>query len=333
MCCLPACLPALTSPIRPPVTPASTTPHLTACLTVQTILHRIYGKFMSHRAFIRKAIRDVFLRFVFETEKHSGIGELLEILGSIVNGFALPLKQEHVVFLEKSLLPLFRPRTVKSYIQQLCYCVAQYIEKDAAMSVNVIHHLARYWPLSTSEKQIVLLGAVEEVLEMAGESAVPALADLSKILARTAGSSHFQVAERALFMWQNEKLSKSDGLLSIRFTRQVLPCMYPALLRNGSGHWNPHVEQLATFVMKHYQEAEPAFFETVATEHAATQAALEAGQGGGKGMSAEDRAARWKSIEERYGVGAYGSSTGAGMVIAPSSSSERDSSKRVQSSS
>lgn len=64
---------------------------------LKTILHRIYGKFMVHRSFIRKAINNVFYRFIFETEKHSGIAELLEILGSIINGFALPLKDEHKV--------------------------------------------------------------------------------------------------------------------------------------------------------------------------------------------------------------------------------------------
>ena len=55
------------------------------------------GKFMVHRPFIRKAINNVFYRFVFETEHHNGIAELLEILGSIINGFALPLKEEHKV--------------------------------------------------------------------------------------------------------------------------------------------------------------------------------------------------------------------------------------------
>ncbi|CAN1321792.1 Serine/threonine protein phosphatase 2A 59 kDa regulatory subunit B' gamma isoform [Linum perenne] len=62
---------------------------------LKTVLHRIYGKFMVHRPFIRKAINNIFYRFIFETEKHNGIAELLEILGSIINGFALPLKEEH----------------------------------------------------------------------------------------------------------------------------------------------------------------------------------------------------------------------------------------------
>lgn len=32
---------------------------------------------------------------MYECPRHNGIGELLEILGSIVNGFATPLKKEH----------------------------------------------------------------------------------------------------------------------------------------------------------------------------------------------------------------------------------------------
>lgn len=42
-----------------------------------------------------------FYRFVYETEHFNGVGELLEILGSIINGFALPLKVEHKQFLVK----------------------------------------------------------------------------------------------------------------------------------------------------------------------------------------------------------------------------------------
>ena len=43
---------------------------------------------------------------IFQIFRHNGMGELLEILGSIINGFAIPLKKEHLQFLEKALLPL-----------------------------------------------------------------------------------------------------------------------------------------------------------------------------------------------------------------------------------
>ncbi|VDN17983.1 unnamed protein product [Gongylonema pulchrum] len=88
---------------------------------LKTVLHRIYGKFLGLRAFIRKQINNMFLSFVFETDSFNGVGELLEILGSIINGFALPLKQEHKVFLVKVLLPLHKPRCLSLYHAQVSY--------------------------------------------------------------------------------------------------------------------------------------------------------------------------------------------------------------------
>jgi len=75
---------------------------------LKTTLHRIYGKFLGLRAYIRKSVNHIFYRFIYETEHHNGIAELLEILGSIINGFALPLKEEHKIFLLKVLLPLHK---------------------------------------------------------------------------------------------------------------------------------------------------------------------------------------------------------------------------------
>nr|CAD1823592.1 unnamed protein product [Ananas comosus var. bracteatus] len=40
---------------------------------LKTILHRIYGKFMVHRPFVRKSVSNIFYRFVFETDRHNGL--------------------------------------------------------------------------------------------------------------------------------------------------------------------------------------------------------------------------------------------------------------------
>lgn len=45
--------------------------------------------------------------------------------GSIINGFALPLKEEHKAFLVRALMPLHKPKCVAMYHQQLAYCVTQ----------------------------------------------------------------------------------------------------------------------------------------------------------------------------------------------------------------
>ncbi|PWA80169.1 Armadillo-type fold [Artemisia annua] len=124
---------------------------------LKTILHRIYGKFMVHRPFIRKAINNIFFNFIFETEKHNGIAELLEILGSIINGFALPLKEEHKLFLTRVLIPLHKPKCLSMYHQQLSYCITQFVEKDFKLADTVIRGLVKYWPVTNSSKKLCIL--------------------------------------------------------------------------------------------------------------------------------------------------------------------------------
>ncbi|KAH8367599.1 hypothetical protein KR200_011130 [Drosophila serrata] len=83
-------------------------------------------------------------RFIYETEHHNGIAELLEILGSIINGFALPLKEEHKQFLLKVLLPLHKAKSLSVYHPQLTYCVVQFLEKDPSLSEAVIKSLLKF---------------------------------------------------------------------------------------------------------------------------------------------------------------------------------------------
>ncbi|XP_057501368.1 serine/threonine protein phosphatase 2A 57 kDa regulatory subunit B' alpha isoform-like [Actinidia eriantha] len=132
---------------------------------LKTILHRVYGKFMVHRPFIRKAINNIFYWFIYETERHSGIGELLDILGSIINGFALPMKEEHKLFLVRALIPLHKPKPIALYHQQLSYCIIQFVEKDCKLADTVIRGLLKYWPVTNCQKEVLFLGELEEVLE------------------------------------------------------------------------------------------------------------------------------------------------------------------------
>jgi len=221
---------------------------------LKTILHRIYGKFMSHRSFIRRAISNVFYRFVYETERHNGIGELLEILGSIINGFAIPLKKEHLQFLVRALIPLHKPKCVALYHQQLSYCIIQYVEKDADTATPILNGFFKCWPWSSSGKQVMFLNELEEILELLGADQLAQVSDmLFTNLARCLDSDHFQVVERALFLWNNEHLVNS-GCLSRLNAQAVLPIIYGPLYKNSSGHWNATVEGLAQNVLKMYME-------------------------------------------------------------------------------
>ncbi|KAL8248674.1 hypothetical protein R6Q59_005542 [Mikania micrantha] len=222
------------------------------------VLHRMYGKFMVHRPFIRKAINNIFFRFVFETEKHNGIAELLEILGSIINGFALPLKEEHKLFLVRALIPLHKPKCIPMYHQQISYCITQFVEKDCKLADTVIRGLLKYWPITNSSKEVMFLSELEEVLEA---TQLPefqrCMVPLFRQIARCLSSSHFQVAERALFLWNNDHI---DNLIK-QNRKVILPIIFPALERNTKTHWNQVVLSLTLNVRKIFSDVDPQLFE------------------------------------------------------------------------
>jgi hypothetical protein len=63
------------------------------------------------------------------------------------------MKKEHVVFLERALIPLHRAKVMGMYHQQLSYCVSQYAEKDPSTAVPIVLGLVKAWPWSSSAKQ------------------------------------------------------------------------------------------------------------------------------------------------------------------------------------
>lgn len=92
--------------------------------SLKNVYHKIYSEFISDRSFRRKSMTKVLLNYVFETEKHPGIGDLLEIWGTIINGFTVPLKEEHKLFLMRVLIPLHKTKGMQVYNRQLAYCVS-----------------------------------------------------------------------------------------------------------------------------------------------------------------------------------------------------------------
>jgi serine/threonine-protein phosphatase 2A regulatory subunit B' len=256
---------------------------------LKTILHRIYGKFMSLRAFIRTAINNVFFRFVYETERHNGIGELLEILGSIINGFALPLKEEHKNFLILVLTPLHKVKMLSGFHLQLAYCVAQFIEKDSSLSVPVLTQLIKFWPIQNSQKEVLFLNELEELLELTPpEHFKKFMVPLFKQVGRAIGSSHFQVAERALFLWNNEYVAT----LVSDFREVLLPLVYGPLNTNANSHWNATVHTLSQNVLKLFHDMDPALFDKCASEAATREVSKKEGT--------KVRSTKWAALQQKY---------------------------------
>ncbi|KAH6796480.1 Protein phosphatase 2A regulatory B subunit family protein [Perilla frutescens var. hirtella] len=225
---------------------------------LKTILHRIYGKFMVHRPFIRKTINNIFYRFIYETGRHNGIAELLEILGSIINGFALPMKEEHKLFLARVLIPLHKPKALAMYHSQLSYCVTQFVEKDYRLADTIIMGLLKYWPVTNSQKEILFIGELEEVLD--GTNTLEfqrCMVPLFRQIAGSINSSQFQVAERALLLWNNEHIV---DLIS-QNRNVILPIIFEAMGKNVQFHWNQAVLSLTLNVRRMFMEMDAELFE------------------------------------------------------------------------
>jgi serine/threonine-protein phosphatase 2A regulatory subunit B' len=201
---------------------------------VKTAVHRVYGKFLNLRAFIRKAMRHVFYEFIYEDERHN-IAEMLEILGSVVNGFAVPLRDEHKIFLLKTLIPLHKNRCLPIYFPQLSLCVVQFAEKDCSLVEPIILGLLRLWPKTNTTKEIMFLNEIEEILDVTPQSRFAKfLTPLMHQISRCISSPHFQVAERALQYWSNEYIV---GAVSEN-AEIAMPLVLPAMLRYSREHWN-----------------------------------------------------------------------------------------------
>merc|ERR1712216_773409 len=253
---------------------------------LKTILHRIYGKFMVHRPFIRKAINNIFFRFIYETERHNGIAELLEILGSIINGFALPLKEEHKVFLQRALLPLHKPKCVAMYHQQLSYCITQFVEKDPRLADAVLNGLLKYWPVTNSQKEVLFLGELEEVLELTQAAEfVKTMIPLFRRISTCINSSHFQVAERALFLWNNDYIVN----LVAQNRHVLLPVCFGAFERNARSHWNAAVGGLTVNVRKMLMEMDQQLYEECQRNWEEEELRSQ--------ETEENRKQRWKQVE------------------------------------
>lgn len=231
---------------------------------LKTILHRVYGKFMSFRSFIRSTVNNVFFNFVYETNLHSGISELLEILGSIINGFAVPLKKEHRRFLRRVLIPLHKAKTLGQFHQQLAYCSTQFIEKDPKLGCEVIQGLLTFWPVQSSSKEILFLNELDEILEITDKTEIhkiitPLFVQISKCL----NSPHFQIAERSLFLWNNDAVASFTS----DYNHEILPILYPSLAKNSKHHWNQTVQSLTFNVIRMFMDIDSALFDKVCKEY------------------------------------------------------------------
>uniref|UniRef100_A0A671RXG7 Serine/threonine protein phosphatase 2A regulatory subunit n=1 Tax=Sinocyclocheilus anshuiensis TaxID=1608454 RepID=A0A671RXG7_9TELE len=155
---------------------------------LKTTLHRIYGKFLGLRAYIRKQINNIFYR--------------------CINKLSIDV-----------------------------------------WFVRIKTH---------SPKEVMFLNELEEILDVIEPSEfVKVMEPLFRQLAKCVSSPHFQVAERALYYWNNEYIM---SLISDNAAK-ILPIMFPALYRNSKSHWNKTIHGLIYNALKLFMEMNQKLFD------------------------------------------------------------------------
>lgn len=116
----------------------------------------------------------------------------------------------------------------------------------------------------------------------------------------------FQVAERALFLWNNDHI---DSLIK-QNRKIILPIIFPALERNARHHWNQAVHGLTLNVRKLFYDLDPELFRECLQKFQEEE-------------SKEDeikarREAKWNRLEELAAEKAVSTTNEAVLVVPPS---------------
>lgn len=104
----------------------------------------------------------------------------------------------------------------------------------------------------------MFLTEVEEILDVIEPSEFSKIMDpLFRQIAMCVQSTHFQVAERALYYWNNEYiLSLISDHVDV-----LLPIMLPALYKNSKNHWNKSIHGLIYNALKLFMEMNQKLFD------------------------------------------------------------------------
>ncbi|XP_002127811.2 serine/threonine-protein phosphatase 2A 56 kDa regulatory subunit beta isoform [Ciona intestinalis] len=258
---------------------------------LKTVLHRIYGKFLGLRSYIRGEVNNKFLEVIYEDLAFPGATEILEVMGSIINGYACPLKHEHIHFLFSVLLPLHTSSKLQQFQAQLVYCVVQYLEKDPSLTEKFTKRFLKLWPKTVTSKEVMFLGELEEIIDvMQPAEFLKVQEDIFLRLAKCIKCEHFQVAERALYFWDNEYIV---SLIEVS-AAQILPLVLSSLIGVSNHHWNKTITSLAANILKNFMSGNQKFF----TKMVMTMKS--------KKQSEKERAERskelWRSLEEQAGM-------------------------------
>lgn len=237
-------------------------------------LFATYSRAVSKRSSLRATWGRELLEFERAPAWRWVIAPILGALRCVIEGMAMQSSTTDAVvsrMVTEILGPLHRPNDyaewrdqlplLSTYHADLSACMVSAIRKVPASGTTALRAVLDAWPpmaLASTSKEIALLGELEELLttrESVRAGAGYALTDaclnqvLDPVLARFAkciASENWRLLERALHMWRREDFASRFAKRAHETCAHILP----ALLRDGSPHWNPTVNRMSILVLE-----------------------------------------------------------------------------------
>jgi len=184
-------------------------------------------------------------------------------------------------------MPLHKVKSISVYHPQLSYCIVQFLEKDPTLTEPVIDALVKLWPRMNSPKEVLLLNELEEILDVVEPEEFAKVRQLFfKQLAHCVASHHFQVAERALYFFNNEYLVSLIG----EAPGQTIPLVFPALYKTSKSHWNRAINTLVFNALRILSEIDATVFDACSAKYEEQITARD--------DVLKDRENKWNKLEE-----------------------------------
>ncbi|KAL4827036.1 hypothetical protein H8958_015470 [Nasalis larvatus] len=145
----------------------------------------------------------------------------------------------------------------------------------------------KFWSKTCSQKEVMFFRELEEILDVIEPSQCVKIQEpLFKQITKCVSSPHFQVAERALYYWNNEYIMS----LIEENSNVILRIMFSRLYRISKEHWNLAIVALVYNVLKAFIEMNSTVFDELTATYKSDHQH--------KKMKEKEREELWKKLED-----------------------------------
>lgn len=133
-----------------------------------------------------------------------------------------------------------------------------FLTKDRDLSIPLLEALLKYWPFAATEKEILFLTELREVIEIVDPNAIAYLIPrLFKRLTKCIAGSNMHVCDRAMCFFEN------DYFLNIlkKYKTETYPILVPKINELAENHWQKVLLESYQALRTILKEIDPVVFD------------------------------------------------------------------------